>query len=117
MNICGRCNTELSEEDLEKGCPKCGSKVFKFVNTKAIAEKKQKEKEKGLEQDFPEEEISMDENSIESIKVEDKGVYEVNLSHILEGNTDVYSDTEGNYAININSLLKKSRKEKDDGKD
>lgn len=114
MNVCSRCNTELNEDDLEKGCPNCGSKVFKFVNTKAIAEKKKKEEEKELEKDSLDEEISIDEDSIESIKVEDKGVYEVNLPHILEGDTDVYSDTEGNYAIDINSLLKKKREEEED---
>ncbi|KZX17794.1 hypothetical protein MBCUT_00890 [Methanobrevibacter cuticularis] len=113
MNVCSKCGTELNEDDLVNGCPKCGSKLFKFVNTKAIAEKKRREKEE-LEKDSLEEEITIDPNSIESIKVEDKGVYEVNLSHILDGDTDVYSDSEGNYAIDINSLLKKGRKDDDE---
>jgi predicted nucleic acid-binding Zn-ribbon protein len=115
LNICSKCGTELEGDDLLEGCPNCGSKLFKFVNTKAIEEKKRREKEEkenpSSEDLSSEEKLSINKNSVESIKVEDKGVYEVNLQHILEGETDVYSDKEGNYAININSLLKKSRKE------
>lgn len=113
LNECSKCGTELHKGDLLNGCPNCGSKIFKFVNTKAIEEKKRKEKEEQekMENSPPEENITIDENSVESIKVEDKGVYELNLNHILEGETEVYSDKEGNYAININSLLKKSRKD------
>lgn len=108
--MCGNCGTELTGNDLLEGCPNCGSKIFKFVNTKAIEEKKRKEKEK-KENSPSEDEITIDENSVESIKIEDKGVYEVNLPNILEGETDVFSDKEGNYAIDINALLKKSRKD------
>jgi uncharacterized protein len=113
LNICSKCGTELHGDDLLEGCPNCGSKLFKFVNTKGIEEKKRKEKEEQekTENSSIEEELTIDKTSVESIKVEDKGVYELNLHHILEGETDVYSDKEGNYAININSLLKKSRKE------
>nr|WP_054835749.1 Zn-ribbon containing protein [Methanobrevibacter arboriphilus] len=74
-------------------------------------ERKKKKENPSSEDLSSEEKLSINKNSVESIKVEDKGVYEVNLQHILEGETDVYSDKEGNYAININSLLKKSRKE------
>lgn len=108
--MCSKCGTELHGDDLLEGCPKCGSKLFKFVNTKAIEEKKRREQEE-KENPPSEDEISIDEESVESIKVEDKGVYELNLSHILDGETDVYSDKEGNYAIDINALLKKGRKE------
>ncbi|RBQ23576.1 hypothetical protein ALNOE001_08600 [Candidatus Methanobinarius endosymbioticus] len=116
MNVCSKCETELHGDDLLDGCPNCGSKLFKFVNTKAIEEKKRREKEEQekMEDSSPEEDITIDENSVESIKVEDKGVYEVNLLHILEGETDVYSDKEGNYAIDINALFKKSRKDEDE---
>ncbi len=69
--------------------------------------RREKEKENSSSEDLSEEKVSVNKNSVESIKVEDKGVYEVNLQHILEGETDVFSDKEGNYAININSLLKK----------
>lgn len=111
MNVCSKCGTELHGDDLLEGCPKCGSKLFKFVNTKAIEEKKRREKEEEENPPSDEEELTIDDDSVESIKVEDKGVYEVNLPHILDGDTDVYSDKEGNYAIDINALLKKGRKD------
>ena len=115
MNVCGKCGTKLHGDDLLEGCPKCGSKLFKFVNTKAIEEKKRREKEKEENPNI-EEELTIDENSVESIKVEDKGVYEVNLSQILEGGSEVFSDKEGNYAIDINALLKKGRKDDEEEK-
>ena len=111
MNVCSKCGTELHEDDLIEGCPNCGSKVFKFVNTKAIEEKKRREKEEKENPVSEEEEITLDENSVESVKVEDKGIYELNLPNILEGETDVFSDREGNYAIDIHSILKKGRNE------
>ena len=115
MNVCGKCGRELHGDDLLEGCPDCGSKLFKFVNTKAIEEKNRREKEE-KENPIIEEELTIDENSVESIKVEDKGVYEVNLSQILDGESEVFSDKEGNYAIDINSLLKKGRKKDNEEK-
>jgi len=116
LNECSRCGTELHGDDLLKGCPKCGSRLFKFVNTKAIEEKKRREKEEKENSSSDEEELTMDENSVESVKVEDKGIYELNLQNILEGETEIYSDKEGNYAIDINALLKKGRKDGDEKK-
>lgn len=101
MNVCAKCGRELEEEDILNGCPICGSKKFKFVNKNP---QKKKEKE--------EENPKIDENSIEQVKVEDRGIYEVNVSNLLGGGSDVYSDKEGNYAIDINSLLKKRREKR-----
>jgi len=116
LNECSKCGTELHSNDFLEGCPKCGSRLFKFVNTKAIEEKKRREKEEKETPPSDEEELTLDEDSVESIKVEDKGVYELNLPNILEGETEVYSDKEGNYAIDISALLKKSRKDEDEKK-
>jgi predicted nucleic acid-binding Zn-ribbon protein len=102
--VCAGCGRELKEEDILNGCPDCGGKKFKFVNSNP-----QKKKEK--KEDIPK--TAINENSIEQIKVEDRGVYEVNVSKLLDGGSDVYSDKEGNYAIDINSLLKKGRDKKD----
>ncbi|MCL2157201.1 MAG: hypothetical protein FWH54_04380 [Methanobrevibacter sp.] len=111
MNICNKCGTELENEDLINGCPKCGCKVFKFVNTNTREKEIKDEKSKNhqLENKLPK-------DSIESVRVEDKGVYVLNLEHLLDGEGEVYSDNEGNFAIDINSMLKKGRKEgEDDG--
>ncbi|GAA5819358.1 MAG: Zn-ribbon containing protein [Methanobrevibacter sp. CfCl-M3] len=107
MNVCAKCGFELKEEDILNGCPNCGGKKFKFVN-------KNPKKNNGKEEDksiIPK--TSITENSIEQVKVEDRGVYEVNVSKLLDGGSDVYSDKEGNYAIDINSLLKKGREKKE----
>jgi predicted nucleic acid-binding Zn-ribbon protein len=101
LNICAECGRELKEEDILNGCPKCGSKKFKFVN-----QKQPKKKEK-----IPIKK-SIDESSIEQVKVEDRGVYEVNIPNLLGGGSEIYSDKEGHYAIDINSLLKKGREKK-----
>jgi len=112
LNVCNKCKTELSEDELIEGCYKCGNKTFRFVNTKDIEEKKCKTKKKENMENALDEGLTIDENSVESIKVEDKGVYEVNLHQVLEGETAVFSDNEGNYVIDINSLLKKGREKK-----
>jgi predicted nucleic acid-binding Zn-ribbon protein len=39
--------------------------------------------------------------------VKEQGVYEVNLSSLLENDSLIVSDEEGKYLIDINSLLKK----------
>jgi len=112
LNICNKCGIKLEGEDLIKGCPKCGSKVYKFVNTNTRKKviKKEKSKNYHLEEKLPK-------DSIESVRVEDKGVYSLNLKHLLAGETNVYSDSKGNYAIDINDLLKKGRKEKEKNND
>jgi predicted nucleic acid-binding Zn-ribbon protein len=104
LNICAECGHELKEEDILNGCPECGSKKFKFVN------QKQRKKEGKKEETSTKK--SIDESSIEQVKVEDRGVYEVNVSKLLDGGSDIYSDKEGHYAIDINSLLKKGREKK-----
>jgi predicted nucleic acid-binding Zn-ribbon protein len=107
LNICNKCGIELEGEDLINGCPKCGSKLFKFVNTntnkKDLKNQKSKDYRSGNK---------LSKDSIESVRVEDKGVYILNLNHLLAGENNVYSDNEGNYAIDINSLLKRSTKDK-----
>jgi len=102
LNICNKCGTELEGEDLINGCPKCGSKLFKFINTNTTKKDFKNQKSKDH---HDENKLSID--SIECVMVEDKGVYELNLNRLLAGETNVYSDNEGNYAIDINALLKK----------
>lgn len=104
LNICNKCGTELEEEDLINGCPKCGSKLFKFINTKHTSDKKLKSETTDLNKN------SKQKNSIESVKIEGKGIYELNLQQLFDGEINVFSDKEGNYVIDIYSLLNKNAK-------
>ena len=103
MNLCNKCGVELENEDLIKGCPKCGSKLFKFINT-APSEKEQKNENH--------EENDLASDSVESIRVEDYGVYILNLDQLLAGETDVFADNKGKYTIDISSMLNKTMKTK-----
>ena len=67
----------------------CGSKFFTYT-------RKGKAKSKEVEGD-----------SVETIMVKGQGVYEVNLSSLMESDSLIVSDEEGRYIIDINSLLKK----------
>ena len=107
LNICNKCGTELEGEDLIKGCPKCGSKVFKFIKTKDTSKTL-----KNLQSKSHHEGNQFSRDSIESIRVKDNGIYELNLNQILSGETSVFSDDKGNYAIDIAGLLKKSIEDK-----
>jgi len=48
--------------------------------------------------------------SIETIMVRRPGIYEVNLTPLLEKDSVIVSDGEGKYLIDINFLLKKKLK-------
>ena len=49
---------------------------------------------------------------IESILVKGQGVYEVNLSSLLENDSLIISDEEGRYLIDLKSLMNKRLNEK-----
>jgi uncharacterized protein len=96
MHRCIKCGLEFkgdSEDIIINGCPDCGSKFFAY--TKKGRVKKIKE---------------TDGESVESIMVKEQGIYEVNLSSLLENDSIIVSDEEGRYLIDINSLLKKKVK-------
>ena len=119
MNICNKCGIELKNDDLINGCPKCGSKLFKFINNDSNSTNnnnnnnsntnkkhlKNKKSKNHLQSELPN-------DSIESIRIEDNGVYLLNLDLLLAGENNVCADNEGNYAIDINALLKNSMKNK-----
>ncbi len=121
--VCGKCNTRLEKSPtlLSTGCTKCGSKVFKTVASSASELLKNlrtlpQVKEKTLEEsgdksyeiipkiifDNPEQKRIDDlkDDSIPSVKLKEKGVYEVNIEGlfrnkqsdpiILSGKTGIY---------------------------
>jgi predicted nucleic acid-binding Zn-ribbon protein len=93
MHRCIKCKAEFDTSDhLLEGCPQCGSKFFEFHQEGHI---KEIEEAKG--------------DAVETIMVKENGVYEVNLSSIMEDDSLIVSDEEGKYLIDINFLLKKMR--------
>jgi predicted nucleic acid-binding Zn-ribbon protein len=102
MNRCIKCGHEV-EGDIETiittGCPECGSKFFAYTR---------KDKVEGTGEDkstaSTEDQV---EDSVEGVMVKGQGVYEVNLSSLLENDSVIVSNEEGRYLIDINSLLKK----------
>ena len=92
MHRCIKCHSEFegSEDIIQNGCPKCGSKFFEY--TKGIKESKG--------------------DSVETIMIKENGIYEVNLSSLMEDDSIIISDEEGKYLIDINFLLKKKLREK-----
>ncbi|HEY0196714.1 MAG TPA: Zn-ribbon containing protein [Methanobacterium sp.] len=103
MHRCIKCGFEV-EGDLETiiidGCPECGSKFFAYTK-KGQAKETVKDKGEPVEK------------SVEGVMVKGQGVYEVNLSSLLENDSVIVSNEEGRYLIDINSLLKKRLKEDD----
>lgn len=100
VHQCIKCGVILeSSEEILKGCPKCGSTYFKFKS------------------DGKEEEVKVVKGeSIETIMVKQHGIYEVNLTPLLEEDSIIVSDEEGKYLIDLNFLLKKKMKEKQKSK-
>ncbi len=99
MHRCIKCGHEV-EGDIEtiitNGCPECGSKFFTYTSKKPRVKKSEEEKDDPVNED-----------SVEGVMVKEQGVYEVNLSSLLENESVIVSDKEGRYLIDINSLLKK----------
>lgn len=89
---CGAKYTSVAE--LSDGCPKCGSRYFRYIQ-----EKKKKEDKRPS-------------GSIETIMIHENGIYEVNLSPMLKDDSIIVSDEEGKYVIDLNFLLKKHLKKK-----
>lgn len=100
MHRCIKCGHEV-EGDIEtiitNGCPECGSKFFTYTSKKPRVKNSQED-----EKDDP-----VNKDSVEGVMVKEQGVYEVNLSSLLENESVIVSDKEGRYLIDINSLLKK----------
>ena len=97
VHRCIKCGVEFEGTDaiIQSGCPECGSKFFEYTPQGKVKGKKES---KG--------------KSVETIMVKEHGVYEVNLSSLMEDDSIIVSDEEGKYLIDINFLLKKRLKDK-----
>jgi predicted nucleic acid-binding Zn-ribbon protein len=99
VHLCIKCGALFkgNPEDILKGCPECGSHFFEYYHEAKLDDKKEEPQGK----------------SIETIMVHEHGIYEVDLPSLLEDDSIIVSDEEGKYVIDINFLLKKKIKEKD----
>ncbi|MBN1328735.1 MAG: hypothetical protein JXA54_04600 [Candidatus Heimdallarchaeota archaeon] len=120
--VCGKCNTKLEKSPalLSNGCTKCGSKVFKTITSSSellrnlrslpqvriqtVEESGEKSYEivpKIIFEDIEQKRIDdLKDDSIPSVKLKEKGVYEVNIDGlfrnkqsdpiILSGKTGIY---------------------------
>ncbi|MDI9623953.1 MAG: Zn-ribbon containing protein [Methanothermobacter sp.] len=94
MHQCINCGAKYkSVAELSDGCPKCGGRYFKYTH-----KKKQENKSPS--------------GSIETIMIHENGIYEVNLTPLLEDDSIIVSDEEGKYVIDLNFLLKKQLKKR-----
>ena len=107
-NKCVKCGFIFGDNiNLLNGCPYCKGKKFFFVNNninkntnnKSIKKKEHLSHEKNLSK-----------NSIGSLKILNKGSYEINLNHLFQ-HVDIIVELieEGKYIIDLSSLLKKKK--------
>lgn len=97
MHRCIKCHSEFkdSEDNILNGCPNCGNKFFEYNRSDRFKEIKEDKAD-----------------SVETIMIKDNGIYEVNLSPLMEDDSVIISDEEGRYLIDINFLLRKKLKHK-----
>ena len=97
MHRCIKCHSEFegSEDIIQNGCPKCGCKFFEYTHHDQV---------KGIKESKG--------DSVETIMIKDNGIYEVNLSALMEDDSIIISNEGGKYLIDINFLLKKKLREK-----
>lgn len=115
---CGKVLEEDSDELME-GCSNCGQKLFVFEGDKDINESQRDNIVQDVEEfmeDLEEEEEAKErlkeamEFDLESIKVEEPGVYEINLRKLLEEVPLIVEMKEGEYYIYLPSAFSKDRK-------
>ncbi len=115
---CGKVLDEDSQELME-GCSNCGQKLFVFEEGEKIDDEKRgeivKDVEELMESLEEEEEVKKRireamEFDLESIKVKEPGVYEINLRKLLEEVPLIVEMKEGEYYIYLPSAFSKDKK-------
>lgn len=110
---CGKTYEDDSEELID-GC-ECGSSLFMYENEDSMSEE-ELEEEKELVKDDIQEMVASGEKErgrisiefdLESIKVQEEGVYNINVSRLLEEVPLVIEKREGTYHIHLPSAFNK----------
>ena len=116
---CVRCGIMYGDgsKELLSGCSNCGSKFFFFISKKAIEKAKQltveltQESRKEIEIEITgiiEGKTDLDSPifvDIESIRVLEKGKYELNLVDLFKGKPLIYKLEDGKYIIDLVSTF------------
>lgn len=116
---CGKTYEDDSEE-LLNGC-KCGSSLFMYENEIERDQEELKEEKEEVEDDIREMVGSGEkergnikiEFDLDSIKVREEGVYDINVSRLLEELPLVIEKSEGVYKIHLPSAFKRESRQVD----
>jgi hypothetical protein len=112
---------ESGELDLNTGCPVCGGKKFQYIRArKELRETREKELRKPKTAE-PEPVVKAKPEAkdkkpaherIESVRILEKGSYDINLPILLNRKELVMSKEEGVYVVDLPSALKTPKKKK-----
>ena len=104
-NKCIKCGFIFNENtNLLKGCPFCNGKKFSFVSNKCLNKKILKEEHHLNKNHYIK-------DSFESLKILNKGSYELNLDLLFKKKDFIVElIEEGKYIIDLPSLLKKNKR-------
>ncbi|WP_414837443.1 Zn-ribbon domain-containing protein [Candidatus Nanosalina sp. VS9-1] len=119
---CMNCG-EVFEDDSDKlidGCD-CGCSLFMYESDPEKSESELNEEKEKVESDIQDMIIEGEEErgniqiefDLDSIKVKDEGVYELNISRLLNEMPLIISKSEGVYHIDLPSAFKKQKGEVD----
>jgi predicted nucleic acid-binding Zn-ribbon protein len=122
---CIECNNvlESGELDLDTGCPVCGGKKFQYYKVKRdIKARGHKEAPEPKAEPADEAKLEAGEPNagdkkaaherIESVRILEKGSYDINLPVLLSRKELVMSREEGVYVVDLPSALKTPKKKK-----
>ena len=100
--------------DILNGCPNCGWNKFLYVPAKPATETETdaKDADAGMQSDKVEEEKkTVPDMEVESIRILEKGSYELNLESLLEREEIIMSMKEdGRYLVHLPSVFEKGKK-------
>ncbi|HEX59648.1 MAG TPA: hypothetical protein ENF26_05835 [Methanomicrobia archaeon] len=117
---CGKVFEELSD-DMLKGCPACGNKLFFYMRSAAAEELAGRIRVEGIEEvedvgadaENASQTMQMPQLDIESIRILKPGVYVLNLEALFSKEEIIMGIKEdGSYVIHLPSLFKTKRKRK-----
>ncbi len=113
---CGQTYEDNSDE-LIHGCD-CGSSLFMYEKEGQNVTDEERENVKSDVEEMMEDGINEKENiklefDLDSIRVEEEGVYEINVSRLLDEVPLIIRKTEGSYHVNLPSAFKPENSELD----